>query len=158
MSTEPTRRPTTVDHQLDPAWLEWMTQRNDRLQIFFSCTVPDMPYDKYSTAGIRTAETALLRRYPTLDAAAPDDAVLVDFSCYLGEVFVQSLDAYWINDPFPSPAPRATIHFPYSEVRLCVYEQVVLALHHRTGTRWSGIYAALSAQCATWWESGHSTR
>ncbi|WP_433759572.1 hypothetical protein [Nocardia sp. CA-135398] len=159
MTTAPTPPRRLLDNQLDTAWLDWMSDKHARLKTFFSHDVPAMPTDRHSAAGLRTAEHALLTRFPSLAEEAPDDDTLMGFGCYLGEVFVESLDGYWINEPFPNPAlPRATVRFEYADVRLCVHEPVVLALHHRSGTHWQHIHAAQSAQCAAWRKSGRSTR
>ncbi|MFX0581100.1 hypothetical protein [Nocardia nepalensis] len=155
-STTPRR---LLDDQLAPAWMEWLAHKTDALDRFFTHDVPQMPPDRYSENGIRLAEHALLTRFTVLGTADPDDPLLARFGCYLGEVFTQSLDGYWINEPFPNPClPRATVRFPYTDLRLCVQEQVALALHHRSGTCWSQTYLALSGLCAAWWESGHSRR
>ncbi|WP_433195824.1 hypothetical protein ACQP1G_42470 [Nocardia sp. CA-107356] len=159
MTTTPTPPRRLLEDQLDTAWLDWMSDKHTRLNTFFSHDVPAMPEDRHSTAGLRTAEHALLTRFATFADAAPGDDTLARFGCYLGEVFVESLDGYWINEPFPNPAvPRATVRFEYTDVRLCVHEHVVLALHHRSGSHWQHMHAVLSAQCAAWWESGRSTR
>ncbi|WP_280385909.1 hypothetical protein [Nocardia wallacei] len=147
-----------MDCQLDPAWLEWSTDKDERLREFFTHDVPAMVADKYSTAGLRVAEHALLQRFPPGPSAPPEEEAVVRFACYLGQVFVESLNAYWFNDPFPYTAPRATIRFEFTDVRIDVHDQVVLALHHRTGTRWHDLHTALASRCRAWWESGRSAR
>jgi hypothetical protein len=154
---DPTTPRRPLDDQLAPAWVDWLARKTDALDRFFNHDVPQMPPDRYSETGIRLAERALLTHFTVLDTAEPDDPLLMRSACYLGEALTESLDGYWFNEPFPDPLlPRATVRFPYADVRLCVQEQVVLALHHRSGTHWSQIYRALSGQCAAWWESGHS--
>ncbi|MFE9328183.1 hypothetical protein ACIHDR_43265 [Nocardia sp. NPDC052278] len=149
----------SLDDQLAPAWVEWLAYKTDALDRFVTHDVPQLPQDRYSETGIRIAERALLTRFTALETADPADPLLTRFGCYLGEVFTQSLDGHWYNDPFPDARlPRATVRFLYADVRLCVREQVVLALHYRSGTYWSQIYRVLSDQCAAWWESGHSRR
>jgi hypothetical protein len=144
--------------QLDPAWLEWMTRKQDRLGTFFTHDAPAMPKDKYSSEALRVAERTLLECFPTGRVVGSGNAVLIRFACYLGEVFVQSLNAYWHNDPFPYATPRATVRFEYTDVQLDVYDQVVLALHYRTGARWHDLHTTLSDRCADWWESGRNAR
>ncbi|MEV6138191.1 hypothetical protein AB0L63_19425 [Nocardia sp. NPDC051990] len=118
-----------------------------------------MPPDKYSETAIRTAEHALLAHFTDYSSADPDDPLLARFGYYLGETLTESLDGYWINEPFPHPyRPRATVRFPYSDVRICVDEQVALALHHRSGSYWAQTYTALSGLCAAWQESGPGRR
>ena len=159
MTTAPTPPRQLADNQLDTAWLDWMSDKHTRLKTFFSHDVPAMPPDHYAAAGLRTAEPALPTRFAASAEAAPGDEALTRFGCYLGEVFTECVDGYWINEPFPNPAvPRAPVHFEYTDVRLCVHEHVVLALHHRTGSHWQDMHAVLSAQCTAWWESGRSTR
>ncbi|WP_280314323.1 hypothetical protein [Nocardia wallacei] len=153
--TDPVAR-SAIEWQLEPPWLEWVIRKDDRLHTFLADDVPEMPGDVWSSTALRHAEHTLLRRYDP--AVEPGAEVLTRFGCYLGEVFVRALQGYWHNDPFPYTSPRATVRFAYTDVRVDVYDQVVLALHHRTGTRWTDLHMALSARCAAWWESGHSSR
>lgn len=146
-----------LEHQLAPAWIDWLGQHAGSLEQFYMFDTPDLPADRYSTAGLQTAENALHQRFPCVSDALLHHEVLDRFARYLGEVLVQSIDGRWINDPFPGPALRPTVRFPYTDIRVCVYEQVALSLWFRTGTRWSAIHAYLSRQCATWWESGRDT-
>ena len=132
--------------QLAPAWVEWLADKPDALDWFFTHDVPLMPPQRYCETGIRFAERALLNHFSALETADPNDPLLTRFGYYLGEALTEAFDGYWFNDPFPDPClPRATVRFLYADVRLCVREQVVLALHHRSGTYWSQIYRALSS-------------
>ncbi|MFE9324067.1 hypothetical protein ACIHDR_12170 [Nocardia sp. NPDC052278] len=160
MSTvDPSISRRSLSDQLAPVWVEWLAYKTDALDRFVTHDVPQLPPDRYSETGIRVAEQALLARFTALETADPDDSLLTRFGCYLGETLTEALDGYWFNDPFLDPRlPRPTVRFLYTDVRLCVREQVVLALHHRSGTYWSQIYRALSGLCVTWWESGHSRR
>jgi len=148
---------TRVEHQLARAWIEWLGQHAGILEQLYTFDTPDLPADRYSAAGLEAAECALHQRFPCVSDALLHHEVLDRFARYLGEVFVQSLDGCWVNDPFPGPSLRPAIRFPYNGIRLCVYEQVVLSLCFRTGRRWSAMHADLSQQCAMWWESGHDT-
>ncbi|WP_280361289.1 hypothetical protein [Nocardia wallacei] len=154
--TDPVGR-STINWQFEPPWLEWVTRKDDRLETFLADDVAAMPADLWSSTGLQHAEHALLQRFPGTAVEAGDE-VLTRFGCYLGEVFVRALQGFWLNDPFPYASPRATVRFVYTDARIAVYDEVVLALHHRTGTRWSDLHTALSARCAAWWESGHSSR
>ena len=144
-----------VDCQLDPPWLEWLTRKDDQLQIFLTDDVSGMPADLWSSAGLRHAEHVLLQ---CGGAADPDGEVQMRFACYFGEVFVRSLHGLWTNDPFPYAAPRATIRFTYTDARIDVHDHVVLALYHRSGRRWHDLHTAMSARCAAWRESGRTNR
>lgn len=155
---DPTRLGRPLD-QLSPVWVDWLVYKTDALDRFFIHDVPQMPRDRYCETGIRTAEHALLTTFTAGDTVDPDDPLLARFGCYLGETLTESLDGHWFNEPFPNPClPRATVRFLYTDIRLCVQEQVVLALHHRSGTYWSQLYAALAGLCMAWWESGRSCR
>lgn len=147
-----------LEHQLTPAWIDWLGQHASVLDHFYHFDIPDLPADRYSTAGLQSAEHALHQRFPCVSDALLHREVLDRFARYLGEVLVQSLDGRWVNDPFPGPALRPTIRFPSTDIRICVHEQVVLSLCLRTGTRWPAIHAHLTRQRATWWESARDTR
>ncbi len=148
---------THLEQQLDPAWIDWLGQHAGILEQLYTSDTPDLPADRYSAAGLQAAEHALHQRFPCVSDALLHHEVLDRYARYLGEVFVQSLDGRWVNDPFPGPSLRPAIRFPYNDIRLCLYEQVVLSLCFRTGNRWSAMHAHLSQQCAAWWESGNDT-
>lgn len=154
--TDPPAR-SPIDSQFEPLWLEWLSRKDDRLQTFLAEDVAAMPGDLWSSTGLQHAEHTLLQRFSGTRAGAGDE-VLTRFGCYLGEVFVRAWQGFWVNDPFPYARPRATVRFSYTEARIDVDTEVVLALHYRTGIRWAALHTALSARCAAWWESGHSNR
>jgi len=141
-----------VDRQLAPEWVAWVARKDELLGVFFERDVPQMPADRYSSIGLDVAEQALLARV-TCRGTAVDAAALHRFGCYLGEVFVQSLQGFWINAPL-TIGVRPAVRFVYTEIRISVQAQVYLAVRLRTGQHWSDLHATVSEYCAEWWQTG----
>ncbi len=146
--------PTIIDRQLDQAWLGWLADKQQALRVFFDSDVPQMPADRYSTAGLDIAESALLERCTGPDTRV-DGAMLDRFGCFVGEVFVQSLAGFWINSPLGPPQIRPTVRFLYADITISLEAQIYFAVRRRTGHQWADLHAIVSEYCAEWWQSGH---
>lgn len=143
--------------QQQPEYLKWLAGMDAAIEHFLSHDVPEMPADPWSAEGLRVAEQAALRAFPSMDAVdAPENAELADrFRRYLGEVWVRKFEGRWVNVPagrqdYYGGTFEPAIAAPDNPNYLFVVPRLNSAVHDRTGVSWSDIYRYSEVDYSKW--------
>ncbi|MBF6363095.1 hypothetical protein [Nocardia farcinica] len=154
------RRQMEADQQ-DPRWLAWLSEMDGAVTRFLSETVPDMPENPWSAAGLRRAEATALELFPTPESVElPENRHVADgFFRFVGEVFRRAFEGRWQNVPDYDDEQRShgfgpVVDRPFSENYLDVIPLLTTAVARRTGQLWASIFGYSLEDYEAWKAAG----
>lgn len=129
----------------DESFQAWLAMNDYLLDCeFLAGDVRGMPDDPYSEAGLRVAESEMLRRFSsTEDALAPANREMFDkFIRFVGAAFVNGLGFQWTNKPIGYDDGKAYIAVEMSSIdtQLSIPSLVTSAAKRRTGEKWAFVF------------------
>ncbi len=144
----------------DPTWQEWLDHQSGGLAYFARQVASGLPAEPYTGEGLAVAETALLERYPSAEAADADDSLEAD-RCFdstqrfIAETFVRSFEGRLAPAPASTPNdPEPLVWLPFTDVPIEPYTLIAYALDRRTGTEWARVHDTMAEPYAAWVERG----
>ncbi len=145
-----------------PKWLEWVNPdlMNTQVSKLLTETIPDMPDDPWSAAGLDRVEREILERFDTVpDVDTTDNREIADqITRFIGEVFRRNFEGEWCNVPdmggkrYPDFGP--VIQREWTDMYLGTANLVTATVDRQWGDYLSEIFVRNTESYEEWVQAG----